>query len=102
MTKLTLEERETIIRFDDSDDKASFYTCNPTWIRKLDKMMSETPLLIKENEDQYSKTYIFPKKWLRVLKPRQLKEDEKQKLRDRAFAMRAKKQTRRENQTNNK
>lgn len=78
--KLTLEERETIIRFDDSDDKATFYTCNQTWIRKLDKMMSETRGLILESKDEYSKTYIFPKKWLRVQKPVVYSEEQRAKM----------------------
>lgn len=77
---LTLEERETIIRFDDSDNMASFYTCNQAWMRKLDKLMPESTDITLETEDKYSKTYIFPKKWLRVQKPPVYREETRMKL----------------------
>lgn len=37
MPKLTKEERETIIRFDDSAKTCEIYTCSPTVARKLTK-----------------------------------------------------------------
>ena len=38
MAKLTLEEQETIIRFDRSSDNADIYTHEPKLIRKLLKL----------------------------------------------------------------
>lgn len=37
MPKLTREERETIIRFDDSEKTCEIYTCSPVVARKLTK-----------------------------------------------------------------
>ena len=93
---LTPAERETLIRFDDSEDTATFYTCNPVWIRKLNKLVSESTEITVETEDKYSKTYIFPKKWLRVQKSRLMTEKEKAKRREIALNMLANRKQRKE------
>ena len=43
MAKLTLEEQETIIRFDRSSDEADVYTHEPKLIRKLLLLEQEYP-----------------------------------------------------------
>lgn len=77
---LTLAEKETLIRFDDSSDTAEVYTCNGAWIRKLDKLCLESQTITIKKEDKYSKTYNFPKKWLRVRKPKELSMEERRKM----------------------
>ncbi len=81
---LSNEERETIIRFDDSENIASIYTCNPSWKARLDKLMSERDEISLADEDIYSRTYILPKKWIKVAAPRILTEEERLKLANRA------------------
>ena len=84
--KLTQEEKETIIRFDDSSDAAEIYTCNQAWIKRLDKLAVENKAIVLKFEDKYSKTYICPKKWIKIKSPRVLTEEERLKLANRAKA----------------
>lgn len=88
--RLSSEERETIIRFDDSENDASIYTCNSILKSKLDKLMSERTGISIVAEDEYSKTYILPKKWVKVVAPRILSDDERLKLSNRMKALRSK------------
>lgn len=39
----TLYERETIIRWDDENDEANFYTASPVQMRKMDRLCAEHP-----------------------------------------------------------
>lgn len=82
--RLSSEERETIIRFDDSENVASIYTCNSTLKSKLDKLMSERTGISIVSEDEYSKTYILPKKWVKVVAPRILSDEQRSKMAEKA------------------
>ena len=82
--KLTKDERETVITFDDGSLHAYVYTCNEALKRKMKKLLLD-PSCTVECRDQYSETYIIPKSWIRLNKPRQLTEEYKDK---RATAMR--------------
>ena len=68
---LTLEERETVILFNEKDSTASVDTCNPSLIRKLDKQITlqenTTASLIRE--DEFGKAYLIPKSWVKVSPP---------------------------------
>lgn len=68
--KLTRLERETIITFNEAEPDAEIYTASKTMMRKLDKLMSQTDVIRMVKEDEVSKTYICPKKLIKVRKPR--------------------------------
>lgn len=84
------EERETIIRFDDSSDTATLYTCNRSWMTKMDRLASKSLDVTMEKEDKYSKQYSFPKKMVKVILPRVVTDEMKAKLALQARAMRDK------------
>ncbi len=70
MAQLTSYERETIIRFDDSSDQATIYTCNQPLIRKLGKLASEFPdAFTMTKKDECSVTYQAPKNLISIRKP---------------------------------
>jgi hypothetical protein len=65
MYNLTSEEKETIIRFDDSSNIATVYTCNKSLMIKLQKFCDNNPdtyKLIESKSDNYSKTFEMSKK----------------------------------------
>jgi len=66
--ELTLQERETIILFNEKEDTASVDTCNPTLIRKLDKLipLHKTKGAALIRQDEYGKVYVIPKTWVRI------------------------------------
>ena len=86
MYALTNYERETVINFNNDEPTATFYTCNKAWIRKMDALCSKTTEIIVKKQDEFSKTYIIPKTWIKVRIPRQLSEEKRKELAERARA----------------
>ena len=86
-TKMSLQsfERETSIWFSDDDSIAMIYTCNKSWINKLDKLVAKFPKeykLIKEiviDGDVVGKEYSTSKKLVSVRTPSNRKMTEEQK-----------------------
>ena len=66
---LTMQERETIILFNEAQDTASVDTCNPALIRKLDKQIAlqENKQVYLLREDEYGKRYSIPKRWVNTI-----------------------------------
>lgn len=89
---LTQYERETVLTMNEADTEATFYTCSPVWIRRLDKLCTERPESFRELTERretlegqtIAKTYLFPKEFLKVRPGRNLSEEQRQKLRERA------------------
>jgi hypothetical protein len=78
---LTKEETETTIDYNDAEKEAILYTCNKALTRKMDRLMEkypETYRLIRQ--DECSKTYIFPKRYVRIGSPVILSEKQKENL----------------------
>ena len=89
MAKLTLEEQETIIRFDRSSDNADIYTHEPRLIRKLLKLEQEHPdKVIAKKRGSDCVEYILPKKCICFKKPivRKVSEEQRKKLSQRMQA----------------
>jgi hypothetical protein len=82
--KLSDYERETIINYNERDSMAQIYTCSKRWMNKLDKLCSKSTSIVVENQDEYSKTYLVPKKYIKIQIPRQYSEEQRQKMSDRA------------------
>ena len=73
-------EKETIIIFNDSEKTASVYTCNKSLKNKLDRFCSEEKEFTIIREDEYSKTYMVPKKCVKIFKPPKFTEEERERM----------------------
>lgn len=65
-TPLSSYEQETTINFNNEEKTAIVYTCNKALIRKLDKLAESNKTVSIEKQDTYSKTYIVPKKAIKI------------------------------------
>ena len=72
MQRLTFLEQETIVNWNNSEKLASVYICDPSMIRKMDALVKKDKRVTVESEDKYSKTYIVPKGWVKIILPRKL------------------------------
>lgn len=83
---LTLEEKETIILFNEKDKEAEIFTYNRALITNLKKFAKERPeeVQLKKNNGEGGLTFIVPKAWLNVRPPRKLNlsEEEREKRRN--------------------
>lgn len=78
---LTKYEQEVVINLNAKEDVATIYSSNPIWLRKMESLASEFPdvfLLIRQSG--ISKTYSFPKRLLRIGKPRELSSAQRENL----------------------
>ena len=66
---LSRYEKETVVTFNEEESFAELYTCSQTVMRKMDALVAEYPVFTLKNEDEISKTYIFPKRYFKVRKP---------------------------------
>lgn len=90
---LTNYEKETIILYNDAEEKAEVYTCNKSLISKLDKLCEKNPMMARVKEEPHSKTYTFPKKWVRIQAPPTYTDETRKKMALRAKANLHKKQS---------
>ena len=77
--KLSKEERETIISFNEAELTATVYTCSTQEKNRLKELSLKSPDVYRINEDEYSQTYIMPKKAVGYFLPRKLSEEERKK-----------------------
>ena len=84
MAQLSKFERETVITYNDGEENAVCYTCDRKLMRRFDEMRAKSQTVMLKSEDEHSRTYVFPKKLIKVQKPRLLSEEPKQKLSERA------------------
>lgn len=79
---LTLEEKETIILFNEKDKEAEVFTYNRSLITNLKKLAKERPeeVQFKKDNGEGGLTFIVPKAWLIVKAPRKLTEQQKIEL----------------------
>ena len=78
--RLSRQEQETIINFNQAEDVAYIYTCSKSWIRHMEKVLNLKPTVIHS----YAKEYECPKTWIRKpRKVRQLSKEQKDKLKRR-------------------
>lgn len=86
MSKLTLAEQETIIRYDRASADANIYTCEPALIRKLNKIIDAAPeevTLIRKEKTCIEVT--IPKIFINIRKPKkqQLTEEQRKAIAER-------------------
>ena len=62
-----LEEQEISINATRTDDTATIYCSDSTWITKMDKLVEKSPTLFKViRDDEFGKTYSFPKRLISI------------------------------------
>ena len=84
-------EQETVITFNRAEDTAQIYTADPKMVRKLDELCRKNEFVNSVRESEGGKTYILPKTWIKVSKPRELTEAQKEAASKRMQEMRNKK-----------
>lgn len=70
---LTLQERETVILFNEADPTASVYTHNAALRRRLAALAAERPtecIAVRFNEEDGAAEYTISKKWIKIIPPR--------------------------------
>lgn len=68
--RLTAQERETIINFNQAEDIAYIYTCDPKWWRHFDRLGIKPTQVHKGSTGAvYARDYEVPKKWVKPPKP---------------------------------
>ena len=76
--RLTRQEQETIINFNQAEQVAYIYTCSKAWMRHMEKSLGLRPT---KTYGSYAREYQCPKAWIRKpLKPRRLDEEQKHRL----------------------
>ena len=81
---LSLVEQETVILWNREEPTAMVNTYDPALIRKLDAMSRIDPAVVVYRRGDNWAEYRIPKKWVKVVKPRQLSEEKLEELRERA------------------
>ena len=77
-------EQETIINFNAEDKTANIYAATPTMIRKMNKLLEQRPNEVKlVREDDISRTFEVPVKWVKIRPPKQLTDEQKQAMAER-------------------
>lgn len=78
---LTRYEQEVVINLNADEDMATVYSANPAWIRKMDVLVKEFPDIFHvKRQTEISKTYEMPKKFVRIGKPRELSQAQRENL----------------------
>jgi len=79
--RLTNDEHETVITFDDGDVNATVYTLQAKHVRRLDKLCSKHPDLFKcTRRDEYGGAeYMFPQSYVSFRGPRTVTMSEEQR-----------------------
>ena len=84
--RLSKQEKETIIIYNEAEDVACVYTCNEKLRNKLETLSKKSPECVLEKKDSVSVEYKLPKAWVKVNKTRQYSEEAKQAMSERAKA----------------
>ncbi|MCD8085485.1 MAG: hypothetical protein LUF28_04025 [Clostridiales bacterium] len=85
--KLSKEEQETIICYNEAEQQASVYTHNKALRRKLEKLAQQHPdecRLEKVSRNGQAVDYIVPVAWVKITPPRQLTEEQRKAMAERA------------------
>ena len=79
--KLTAGEQETIIGYNKKDNEAVVYTHSKSLIKKLLGYCSDYPDKYQlKTEDEHSKTFIIPKRYVSIRRPIELSPRQRENL----------------------
>lgn len=84
--KLTRFEQETVILYNNAEPFATIDTCDPVLINRLDTLAEKSSAITRENKTEYGARYQIPKRYLSVKLPRQLSDERRAELANRARA----------------
>lgn len=87
----TKAERETIIRYDDSDPMATIYTHDRSLMSRMVTLAQKDTSVSEISRDDFSRTYKCPKKYVTVKMPIVRSEETRAKAAARLAAAREKK-----------
>ena len=79
----SLVERETIINFNAAEKTLNIWSCDPSWIKKIQKLPDSRP-------HQNGWEADVPKSWLKLSKPRTVSKEQKEASRERMKKLNAK------------
>lgn len=70
--RLSMQEKETIIIFNEKDENATVYTCNDKLKTKLKRFEKKYKNCIKgdDTDEKCSVRYIVPKNWIDITPPK--------------------------------
>lgn len=84
MKKLTKQEKETMIIFNEQDNDASISTYNVALLRKLERLHQERPDECEKHEIFCDGSqYLVPKKWIKINPPKKMSDEVKAKAAER-------------------
>lgn len=82
---ITKYEQETIYNYNQEEPLASCYTMDRALIRRLDALAEKHKEITLLRTVEGVREYTFPKKWIKVKTPRQLSDEKRQELKNRAL-----------------
>lgn len=82
--KLSRYEQETVITYNNEEKTANIWTCDKALINKLNKLIEKDTAITEIKRNEYSRTYKLPKRYINIKIHRQLSEEQRQKLAERA------------------
>ena len=85
MIKSTKYEMETIYNYNQEEPLASCYTMDKALIRRMDALAQKHKEITVIKSSEGLREYTFPKKWIKVKIPRQLSDEKRQELKNRAL-----------------
>lgn len=95
---LSVQEQEVHINFGRSDEFATIYCTDITWITKMDKLVQKSPDLYKVvRQNESGKTYRFPKRLVSLrssVVKREYTEEQRQQMAERVKKARDKRNAR--------
>ena len=62
-------EKETISLWNEAEPTAEVYTCSASMMRHMDELVEKCTEITRTKETEYSKTYVLPKKLVKVRAP---------------------------------
>ena len=82
--RIPKEEQETIINFNAKDKYASIYTRDPTFMKQMDKLVSEYPNTFRcKSVSEVDRVYEVPAASVTLRKPRRMSEEQREAARER-------------------
>ena len=81
----TKYEMETIYNYNQEEPRASCYTMDKALIHRMDALAEKHKEITVVRADEGVREYTFPKKWIKVKTPRQLSDEKRQELKNRAL-----------------
>lgn len=83
-TRLTKIEQETIITFNEAEGDCTIFTYNKPLLNRLSQLSQKHKGLALVREGLGWGEYNCPKKWIKVIAPKDYSDEQREKMRERA------------------